>query len=131
MLRFFASASLLLWVCQLAMAQNNGEILGKLSGDNGEPLPLATVTVYRAADTVLLDYVLSEDDGSFRLRRLPIGTTLRLIAPDPRKGPIEDDVALTPDRPARAFGLIPMTRTPPTLDDILVQAERPPVVMHH
>ena len=131
MLRFFASASLLLWVCQLAMAQNNGEILGKLSGDNGEPLPFATVTVYRAADTVLLDYVLSEDDGSFRIRKLPIGTTLRVIASYLGNEPMKEDFELTPDQPSRDFGLITMTRTSQTLDEILVQAERPPVVMHN
>ena len=65
MIRFYIAVLFLVTFSFTAFSQNTGEITGKLLSEKAEPLAFATVTVYNAADTVLLDYVLSEDDGSF------------------------------------------------------------------
>ena len=129
MLKYFSLILLGISVINAATAQNEGEITGKLVGPNDEPLSFATVTVYRAADTSLVDYILSEDDGSFRIRRLPLGMPLRVISSFLGFEPHRADFELTPTDKVRDFGLIIMQPTSQTLDEILVQAERPPVVM--
>lgn len=131
MIKMFISAILLAGISQYALGQNDGEILGKLAGENEEPLPFATVAVYRAVDTILVDYVLSEDDGSFRIRKLPLNTPLRMIASYLGNEPMRAEFELTNDQPSKDFGVVIMATTSQTLDEILVQAERPPVVMHN
>src|SRR5690625_342128 len=76
----FTLLPLLILFFSTADTQNRDEIAGVLfSEDQDEPLAFATISAYRAADTALIDYVLSEDDGSFRIKRLPIDQELRMI----------------------------------------------------
>ena len=131
MLKCFITIFIMCIISHMAIGQNNGEIVGKLSGVSEEPLPFATVTVYSAADTVLLDYVLSEDDGSFQIRKLPLSTPLRVIVSFLGYEPIREDFHLTAEQSTRDFGQITMMPTAQALDEILVQAERPPVIMHN
>jgi len=121
---------LLLTICQAGLAQKEGEITGMLTGENEEPLAFGTVTVYRALDTSVVDYVLTEDDGSFHLKKLPLDIPLRVIVSYLGYEPIKDDFELTATETSKEFDIIKMTSTSQTLDEILVQAERPPVTMH-
>ncbi len=119
-------------ICALnALAQNVGEIKGQLTGQSDEPLAFATVTVYRAVDTSLIDYVLSEDDGTFHLKKLPLVTPLRVIVSYLGYEPEKIDFELSAGESTKNFGVFKMIPTSQTLDEILVQAERPPVIMHN
>jgi len=115
----------------LVFGQNSGEITGKLTGESDEPLPFATVAVYRAVDTSVVDYVLTEDDGSFHIKKLPLDDSLRVIISFLGYEPIKVDFELTSDQKMKEFATIKMIPTSQTLDEILVQAERPPVTMHN
>lgn len=116
-------------ISQSGFAQKDGEITGKLTGESNEALPFATVTVYKAIDTVLLDYVLSDDDGSFQIKRLPMDLPMRVIVSFLGYEPIKEEFQITSDNPTKDFGNLIMTSTSQALDEILIQAERPPVVM--
>ncbi|MBY5958094.1 TonB-dependent receptor family protein [Membranicola marinus] len=116
---------------QIGLTQKQGSVTGQLSDENDQPLPFATVTIYKAVDTVLLDYILSEDDGSFQFKKLPLDDTLRIIVSYLGYMPYKEDFKLTDNTKTKEFGAIKMTATSQTLDEILVQAERPPVVMHN
>ncbi len=132
MIKYLLPAVLLIFgVGQIGLAQNQGDITGQLTGENEEPLAFATVTIYKAADTILVDYVLSEDDGSFKIKRLPLNDTLRVIVSYLGYEPMKEEFQLTENQKTNDFGVIKMVPTSQTLDEILVQAERPPVTMHN
>lgn len=131
MIRILLIISFSFLLGKTAFSQNDGEIQGTLQGTNDTPLAFASVTVYRAADTSLIDYVLSEDDGSFRIRRLPLNTPLRVIASFLGYEPVREDFELTSQHKLKDLDRIQMVPTSQTLDEILVQAERPPIVMHN
>jgi len=129
MIRFLISISILIAFSFNAIAQNDGETTGSLMSENKEPLPFATVAAYRALDTVLIDYVLTEDDGSFRIRRLPLNTPLRVIITYLGYEPIREDFELSSSQKNKDFGVFQMVPTSQQLEEILVRAERPPIVM--
>ena len=56
---------ILFFLVTAVTAQRNGEAQGILLNNAGEPLPFATATIYKSADTSLIAYVLTEDDGCF------------------------------------------------------------------
>lgn len=131
MINLQLSVFLLILSSSMVLAQNNGEISGKLTGESEEPLAFATVAVYRAVDTSVVDYVLTEDDGSFYIKKLPLGDSLRVIISFLGFEPVKENFELSSDQNLINFEVIKMVRTSQTLDEILVQAERPPVTMHH
>src|SRR5690606_21720463 len=110
-------------------AQRSGEVKGILQNTDKEPLPFATATIYNAADTALIDYVLTEDDGSFSFRRLPFDQPMRIIISFLGYEPVRQDFELNSANPSMDFGVIEMVTSSQTLDEILVLAERPPIVM--
>lgn len=112
-----------------AIAQDNGEVNGILHDNTGSPLPFATATIYKAADTSLVDYVLTEDNGSFKFKKLPLDQTLRIIISYLGFEPVREDFELTASQPNKDFGTIQMVTTSQTLEEILVLAERPPIIM--
>ncbi|MBY5958096.1 outer membrane beta-barrel protein [Membranicola marinus] len=129
MTRFFTSLILIFVFTISAFAQKNGETTGILLGDEETPLPFATVSVYTAMDTALIDYVLTEDDGSFLIKKLPLNTTLRIIISYLGYEPVKEDFELSENGAIKDFGTIEMTSTSQTLDEILVLGERPPIMM--
>lgn len=129
MLRYFIFTLILSALGTGLSAQKNGEVKGILHDDTGAPLPFATVTIYTAVDTGLIDYYLTDDDGSFELKRLPVGETLRVIISFLGYEPYREDFDLTENQQIRDFGTISMVPTSQTLEQILVQAERPPIIM--
>ena len=63
------------------LAQKNGSITGILadSANRKTTLNYATVSVYKAGDSVLSTYKLSDDKGTFKINNLAIGVKYRLI----------------------------------------------------
>ncbi len=120
---------ILFFLVTAVTAQRNGEAQGILLNNAGEPLPFATATIYKSADTSLIDYVLTEDDGSFSFRRLPLGEQMRIIISFLGYEPVREDFELTADQPSKDFGTIQMVTSSQTIDEILVLAERPPIMM--
>src|SRR5690606_23570845 len=115
MIRILLIISFSFLLGKTAFSQNDGEIQGTLQGTNDTPLAFASVTVYRAADTSLIDYVLSEDDGSFRIRRLPLNTPLRVIASFLGYEPVREDFELTSQHKLKDLDRIQMVPTSQTL----------------
>lgn len=129
MIRFLTSILLITTFSIAGIAQKDGEITGIMQGNEEVPLSFATVSVYTALDTSLIDYVLTEDDGSFKIKKLPLDKTLRIIISYLGYEPVKEDFELTESQDKKDFGTISMTSTSQTLEEILVQAERPPIVM--
>ena len=131
MMRFLFFLTLFISISFTMTAQNNGEVTGTLLGGEEEPLSFATVSVYTSLDTALIDYVLSEDDGSFHIKKLPVDKTLRIIVSYLGYEPVREDFQLNGNNPKKEFGTIQMQSTSQTIEQILVQAERPPIMMNN
>lgn len=120
---------LLIYAGTRAVAQ--GTIQGKLVDSAARtPLSLATVTVFKEKDTSLVTYRLSNAEGVFKVTGLPLHTPLLVVISYSgyeafRKSfSLENEMAVNMD----TIGLAPSSKS---LDEVLVIAERPPVMVRN
>lgn len=110
-------------------AQKSGSVKGiLLASDSKEPLAFATVSIYEAADTSIIDYALTNDDGSFEIKRLPNETPLRVIISFLGYEPYKENFTIGPTN-LKDWGKISLATSTNQLEEILVEAERPPIVI--
>jgi hypothetical protein len=115
-------------ICGLASAQQ-GSISGKLTDSTKKPLAYATVTVYKAIDTSIITYRLSNPDGDFKVPNLPLNVQLRVLITYTGFEGFRKEFLLSADHPNLYIDTITMTSTQKQLDDIVVLSERPPVIV--
>jgi hypothetical protein len=109
---------------------SQGTLKGKLvDSTSKQPLGLATVAVFKAADTTLLTYRLSTPEGEFKVPGLPIGINCRVVISFSGYSVFRKEFTLTNDQAIFDAGTISMSTNSRSLDEVLVIAERPPVVM--
>ncbi|HEX8334242.1 MAG TPA: outer membrane beta-barrel protein [Segetibacter sp.] len=107
---------------------SQGTIKGKITDSSGKQvLGLATVTVFKAADTVLITYRLSNHEGEFKVPGLPLNVLCRFLISYLGYKVHRQEFTLTADKSEIDFGKILMATDAKNLDDVLVVAERPPV----
>lgn len=105
-----------------------GTLKGKLFDSvSKQALPLATITVFRAKDTSIVTYRLSDPQGMFKVPGLPFGTELRAIVTSSGYKVYRKEFTLSNTSPDLDLGIINMTGDTSELDQVLVIAERPPV----
>lgn len=115
----------------LVMAQT-GTVSGRIQdATDGKALPLATITIFRAADTSLLTYRLSDQAGAFRLNGLPLQVDLRMVVTFAGYDVFRKEFRLTEQRSFHTEDSILLKPTSMVLDDVVVFAERPPVVVRN
>jgi hypothetical protein len=121
-------AALALLLAHIALAQ--GTLTGKLM-DNGtkKPLYLSTITVYKAADTSIVTYRLSDKDGVFKVPGLPLNTPLRALVTFSGYEVMRKDFSLTQDSSNFNLDTLWMVPNATSLDEVLVIAERPPMTI--
>lgn len=107
-----------------------GTIKGRLLDSlNNQPLSFATVTVFRAKDTSLITYRLSDGKGDFKVAGLPFNERLRVVISFSEYRVFRNEFELSNANPVTDMGVILLTNDTKPLDEVLVYAERPPVVM--
>src|SRR5215212_3984822 len=117
----------MLFGCTALFAQ--GTIRGKLIDTASKsPLALATVTVFKASDTVLITYRLSNPEGEFKVPGIPLNVGCRVIISYSGYDAYRKEFTLTNDTPLD-LGTIGLGGSSKTLDEVLVIAERPPVTV--
>jgi hypothetical protein len=120
---------LLLGTC-IHTAAAQGTIKGKLVDSAAKtPVALATVTVFKAADTSIITYRLSTPEGEFKVPGLPSGIACRVVVSFSGYGVFRKEFTLAADNPVLDLGTIPMAPVSKSLDEVIVFAERPPVVI--
>jgi len=108
-------------------AAAQGSIRGKLiDSATKAPLSLATVTVFKAADTSLITYRLSNPEGDFRVTGLPLNLECRVVISFSGYEAFRKEFTLTSEE-ALNLDTIGMIPTAVSLEEVLVIAERPPV----
>jgi len=111
-----------------AIAQK-GQVAGSLTDSTGKkPVPYATVTVFEAADTSIVTYRLSDDQGKFKVPGLPIDRPLRVVITATGYEVWRKEFTLHADSAQLNLGQLRMNIQLKELDEVLVIAERPPVV---
>lgn len=113
---------------QLSAQSNAGNIKGKLKDStNKSVLSLATVTVFRAKDTAIITYRLTDQNGDFKVPSLPLNVACRILISFSGYKPYRKEFELTKENPQIDFGTISLSNDSRLLDEVFVKAERPPV----
>ena len=121
----FSIAVLCLVVSTHSLAQ--GSIKGRLYDSAAkQPLSLATVTVFKAIDTSIITYRLSDPAGNFRVPSLPQGINLRAVITSSGYKVFRREFMLENGQQLD-LGTINLATDTTELDEALVIAERPPV----
>lgn len=105
-----------------------GSIKGKLVDSTGKQhLSLATITVFKAKDTSIITYRLSDPQGEFRVPGLPLNVPCRVVISFSGYGVIRKEFELTATQPQLDLGTFKLYPDAQSLEEVLVTAERPPV----
>jgi hypothetical protein len=110
---------------------NMGELKGILKDTvHNYVLQSATVSIYKANDSRLLAYGLSNKMGQFVIKGLPLGTPLRFVASHIRYKSYQKDFYIPIDKPTVDLKTLNMgTKADSTLEEVIISA-KPPVTMN-
>ncbi|RYY62906.1 MAG: TonB-dependent receptor [Chitinophagaceae bacterium] len=128
MTRLFVSLFFCIFFPTLVFSQATvkGRIIDSLSK---QPLGFATVTVFMARDTVLQNYRISAPEGDFKVPGLPTGRDLRLLVSFTGYRVHRQEFRISEGESSFDIGTISLVADATSLDEVLVVAERPPVVV--
>ena len=121
----FAAVFLLVSLYSFSQGTIKGKLVDSALKQN---LGLATITVFRAADTAIITYRLSNPDGDFKVPGLPHNLGLRAVISYSGYEASRHEFTLTNDQ-VLDLGTIYLTPTSKTLDEVLIVSERPPVTV--
>ncbi|RDC54784.1 hypothetical protein DU508_19995 [Pedobacter chinensis] len=112
-------------------AQKNGSITGILADSTNHKTTLnySTVSVYKVGDSILTTYKLSDDKGVFKINNLSTGIKYRLVITAWQYGTYRKEVELTAQNPAINLGTLYLSTKANDLNEIVITAERPPVIV--
>ncbi len=123
---------LVLCLAQLVRAQSRGVISGALiDSATLQPLSLATVTIFNAKDTTILNYRLSDPKGEFRVTGIPLNVEARMIITYSGYRSFRHTFTLDQERADLNMGTISLVNDPEALEEVVVVAERPPVIVRN
>jgi len=109
---------------------SQGTLKGKITDSStAKPLGLATVTVFKAVDTAIITYRLSTPDGEFKVPGIPIDVMCRVVISYSGYSVYRKEFTITSSQNTLDLGTIALPPDSKTLDEVLVVAERPPVVI--
>lgn len=122
----------LFFIPELKAQSQKGELKGLLLDETSKgALPYATVAVYTAADTVMVTYRMSDEKGSFRVPGLPLDNQLRVVITMMGFKVYRKEFRLSPDQASLDLGVINMEQSANLLNEVLIVAETPPVLVRN
>lgn len=108
----------------------SGSVSGRVTDTSGKKImPLATVTVFKAKDTTIVTYRLSNENGEFKIPGLPLDIPLRLMVTYSGFEAYRKDFTLSASNNSKNFEDVMLISTSKQLDEVMVFAERPPVII--
>ncbi|MBN8668699.1 MAG: TonB-dependent receptor [Chitinophagales bacterium] len=121
----------LLFICLAATftttVYSQATITGKvIDSATGSPLALATVSVFAASDTSLINYRLANEDGIFKVSGIPLNIPCRMVISFSGYAVKRLEFTMTEDK-TLDLGSFALATSAKSLEEIMVRAERPPV----
>lgn len=118
-------------VCLLPfIAISQGTIKGKIiDSASAKPLGFATVTVFKAADTSIITYRLSAPEGDFKVSGIPFDINCRVVISYSGYSVYRKEFTILSAESVLDIGTVHLSTDAKSLDEVLVIAERPPVVV--
>ncbi len=114
--------------CLAASAQNNtGTISGTITDSLQRPLEGATILLVTGAKDVPVKSALSDDKGVFILEKIKFGTYKLLVSMTGFYRYSDTAVIISEERKIIDAGNVKLVKSPATLRDVTVTAQRPPV----
>lgn len=107
----------------------NGFVEGSIKDAQKQALAFATVTIFKAADTTVVNYKLTDPNGKFKITQLPLNVDLRVLVSFTGYEAYRKNFTLTQEAASLSLGDIELSVAADILEDAIVTAERPPVVM--
>ncbi|MET0465653.1 MAG: outer membrane beta-barrel protein [Chitinophagaceae bacterium] len=109
---------------------SQGTLKGRVvDSTNKQPLAYATVTIFKAADTAIITYRLSDPEGNFKVPGIPLDLECRMVISFSGFAVYRKEFSVTAAQHTIDLGDIYMLPDAKALDEVLVIAERPPVVV--
>lgn len=94
-----------------------------------QPLPYATVSIFRAADTTLISYRLSDEKGGFKITAIPVGVKLRIVITYMGFTIYRKELEVKNGQQLLDLGKLSLQSSAVDLKGVTINAERPPVVV--
>lgn len=111
-------------------AFSQGTLKGKvMDSASAKPLGYATVTVFKSSDTAIITYRLSTPDGEFKVPGIPLNLDCRAVISFSGYGVYRKEFTISGENTTLDLGTINMASDAKSLDEVLVIAERPPVII--
>ena len=130
MLRFTKLLCFLLLFAHLHAQNSKGIFSGKLTDTSGKnAVAFATITIFKAKDTAIITYRLSDPNGNFKVPGLPFDIGLRAVITSSGLSVYRKEFTLNPGQPQVDIGTLKMQPDIKSLDEVLVYSERPPVTV--
>ena len=108
-----------------------GSIKGKLtdSADHQRTLSYSTVSIYKKGDSTLTSYGLSDDKGIFKINSLQTNQAYRLVITAWQYQSYRREFTITGNTPDLDLGSISLASQTNNLDEVVVTAEIPPIIV--
>ena len=111
-----------------SVAVKDGKITGTIiDGANNQSIPYASVAVYNSKDSTLLTGVLSRDNGTFSLEKLPYGKFYIMVTFVGYKKHRVNDIILTATKKTIALGPVKVITSTTNLKEVEIVGNAPPV----
>ncbi|HEY4789706.1 MAG TPA: outer membrane beta-barrel family protein [Bacteroidales bacterium] len=98
-----------------------------IDASNNQPVPYASVAIYRAKDSTLITGVMSKDDGSFVIEGLPYGKFYIQVTFIGYKKQNLGGITLSPNQTTDALGTLKINPSTTSLAEVEVVASNPPI----
>ena len=110
------------------IALKDAKITGIITdGTSNQPVPYASVAIYHTKDSTLVTGVLSKDDGSFVLDKLPYGNYYIIVTFVGYKKHKVNEILLSSAKKSVALGAVKVLTSTTTLKEVEVVGTVPPV----
>ncbi|WP_120182870.1 TonB-dependent receptor [Pelobium manganitolerans] len=122
--------AVLLLSCKILFAQNRSEIQGKIVDEtDGKPIEMVTISISYFKDSSFVAYTSTTKDGEFHLKKMPSNQPLVVVASLLGYQNFAKIVQIKPDETYN-FGTIKFKSNIQNLGEVVVTAERPPIVIN-
>jgi hypothetical protein len=102
-------------------AQTQGTIRGKVLDSMARPLKLATVSILNSTDSVLVQYALSKEDGSFAIEKIELGTYFLQVSYS-GLSPLWLKFSLSAAQPEYNFGNLSLLPSSKMMDEVVIKS---------